>query len=55
MLGLIGFYLNRGYLNRDIKEENILINKNKVIQIIDHGSIFLFKTKTKNFNNNEEK
>ena len=43
MLGLLGFYLNLGYLNRDVKEENILINKEKVIQIIDQGSIFPYK------------
>lgn len=44
MTGLISFFLNLGYLNRDVKEENILINKQKVIQIIDLGSPFPFKT-----------
>lgn len=42
--GLILFFLDNGFIHRDIKALNIMIDrKNKIIQIIDHGSIMYFR------------
>lgn len=48
MIGLIGFYLNLDYLHRDVKELNILVSSEGVIQIIDNGSVYQFKKQITN-------
>ncbi len=32
--------MERGFIHRDIKAQNILLNIHKIIQIIDHASVF---------------
>lgn len=46
VIALITQYLDKGFLHRDIKSGNILLNR-RVIQIIDHGSVYPFETPIK--------
>lgn len=40
MCGLLKFYIQQGYLHRDVKESNTLISKDGIVKIIDNGSVY---------------
>lgn len=41
IMALIGQYLDKGFLHRDIKSGNILLSRG-IIQIIDNGAVYPF-------------